>query len=80
MERCSTFSSNSTSSEGGRGVDVPVLRGVEVPEALGVGAGMGSFGTSEVIVKETSPVAVATGLAEYFARSMSMVLYLRVSH
>ena len=62
-----------------RGVEVPVLAGVEVPETLGVGAGTGSLGTMVVIVKETSPAAVGMGFAEYCARSMLILLYLFVS-
>jgi len=61
-----------------RGVEVPVLAGVEVPETLGAGAGTGALGTMVVIVKDTSPEGVGTGFAEQRARSMLTLLYLFV--
>ena len=71
--------SGSASSEGGRGVDVPVLKGVEVPDGVGVGNSMGSLGTIIVILNITSPDSEATGFAEYFALSISIVLYLQLA-
>ena len=68
----STYSGSSGSLLGGRGVEVPVRRGVDVPEALGVAGAIGIRGTMVVIWNDTSPVAVATGFAEYFALSISI--------
>jgi len=69
--------SSSSGSIGGSGVDVPVLKGVEVPDTLGVACLLGILGTIMVILKETSPDSPATGFAEYFALSISIVSYLK---
>jgi hypothetical protein len=53
--------------------------GVDVPDTLGVAGAAAAFGTRVVIWKDTSPEAVAIGLAEYLARSISIVLYLVIS-
>jgi len=68
--------SGSSGSAGGNGVEVPVRKGVDVPETLGVTGTVGNLGTRVVILNDTSPEAVAIGFAEYFALSMSIVLYL----
>ena len=65
--------SGSSGSNGGsgvdvpvrNGVDVPVRNGVDVPEALGVAGVLGIFGTIVRMENDTSPVAVATGFAEF---------------
>jgi len=64
-------------------VEVPVRNGVEIPVGAGVdvpdrvdSSGIGTLGTNVVMLNATSPDSVAIGLAEYFARSMSIVSYL----
>jgi hypothetical protein len=63
---CSSYS-GSSSSCGGRGVDVPVRkrgvevparRGVDVPETEGVAGAVGTLGTNVVILNATSPESV----------------------
>lgn len=53
-------------------MEVPVRRGVDVPEALGVAGAVETRGTMVVIWNDTSPVAVAIGFAEYLALSISI--------
>lgn len=57
-------------------MEVPVRKGVDVPETLGVAGAVGNLGASVVILNDTSPEAVAIGFAECFALLMSIVLYL----
>ena len=64
--------SGSPSSIGGRGVDVPVRSGVEVPDTEGVAGAVGSLGTIVVMLNATSPESVAWGFALYFASSISI--------
>lgn len=73
----STYSGSSGSWLGGRGVEVPVRRGVDVPETLGVAGAVGTRGIIVVMLNDTSPAAVATGFAEYLALSISIELYLQ---
>ena len=60
-------------------MDVPVRRGVEVPDTLGVAGAVGIRGTRVVILNETSPEAVAMGFAEYFALPISIESYLQLT-
>ena len=57
------------------GVEIPGSAGVDVPERVD-STGVGTLGTRVVMLNDTSPDSVATGLAEYFARSISIVSYL----